>query len=959
MLEVKQRCLELLADGRECVANRKSEKNTDTQSIIQTVKKLDSISQKLEEQERIVEERINASRRELRDLIQRIRFKEIPAICNYVDQLQVSNSTELSQIENVYRQQRRKYEQQNSIQTAQERKKAAENLKSLRIEFKRQTLDLLNAAERLFASLLGTDKTFLQSLQSEAAIENALNNAGAHKRLVFDLGIIDWEKQTDEGRVIRCSQRLNETLRNIRFCRCRSGDPKAEAATLDEIEEEELETLVLNNLEIDDGGFLDKSQQAKNLVKVILNQNLKSTLNWNASHDSTASGPAKPVTSVDGKKLAKLFSMFVSNKVNYFQQLTEFFKLAIQTTTNEILHSNLGTQDPNLYPQTLRGIAESIADTVQALTPLILVPAAPCDYLERLMIIRFVLTAHYEPGKRLFEDFSERFVVRLKTETDSAPVNSSSVPLAEWTSTLFAASMLSKHSTLISTYANGIAAKFIVQLPSGWPEQLLSLEQQVFPSGPLSVVENTDPRTGFDVTRNLDACRATLINESIALEVEYLRRALNQAIDSDDVVLETNALYEWSKNGFQALLTSNQPSQPKLFETFNKRTQHKQSDSASFQEEVLSASTGLSSTLVDDAFFIIDGTLSRVLQSDDILGLCAVLNHSSYLLNLMLIPTLERNAASSLEVYLHVIAQSFKENLATNEAARVPSFTLRNIVKKLAQNKISRGRITSAECLPHALQNFVAIHDNIPQVVSNLKSRVEDFNLGQEDGRSKLVKTSFDQLLEIQRSVEKSMLVAIENFSTSTYQQFLAPLIAKFYQIHSWDINHEDYANIQSEESIGQSVMKHMDLLEFEWKATLSPVIIQSLLVALSTHVVSALYEFINTLRTHSDPKLISCLGALELEKNFRTILSWFIERSEASLRSKHGKLFEICDILATQSVTELWDLFEASTTRIWKIDFALLEDLTKLRYDLEDADSTIAGFLASAKQGVLFAESS
>eukprot|EP01053_Blabericola_migrator_P000802 Blabericola_migrator_1__801@NODE_119_length_13646_cov_70_025112_g107_i0_p1_GENE_NODE_119_length_13646_cov_70_025112_g107_i0NODE_119_length_13646_cov_70_025112_g107_i0_p1_ORF_typecomplete_len939_score242_69COG4/PF08318_12/5_8e02COG4/PF08318_12/2_6e13COG4/PF08318_12/3e03Rad60SLD_2/PF13881_6/0_81Rad60SLD_2/PF13881_6/1_9e03Sds3/PF08598_11/0_49Flg_hook/PF02120_16/4_6e02Flg_hook/PF02120_16/3_2Flg_hook/PF02120_16/1_4e03_NODE_119_length_13646_cov_70_025112_g107_i022005016 len=937
---MRAECLELQRQAEKCLSGPGPQ--FQVKSLLTHIHTLDSMDHKLAAKEAEVEALIDALQPELKRLKDSVYFQQIPAYSSFIDQLQVSCSAALSQIESIYKYQLKKYEHQISIESAQEKRKAASHLASLRDDLKKRGLQVIECSTELLRRCVGDD-SLCESVQSECAIQEALMT----HNVVLNLGSSTWEIDTLEGRLINAGKLMDDSIKKIKMCRTLSGDDTAVSMTIEEIEDTEIESLVLNHLELDDIGFTHRLTQAKNLIKVILKKNIEDVLTWN--HHITS------LTVEKGQSICRLYNILSSSHiVLYFKMLYDFY-----TTIISHLKIEIDSSDVQVYPMSMRLLGESIADSVQALKPLLMATTSPCSPVEKLMLLRMVSSSHYDLGEKLLHNFSDRFIQRLKVASSNTSLT---VPLPEWTSILLAASLLSKNVSLISSYLVNTASNFMCQ--SDWKEQLETLESHMG----IRQGDCIDQTTGLNQTRNWDALRSSLANEAIALDVEYLRRALQQAIACDDIPLETQSIYDYTTRGFGVLLPATPNPQTKLFDTFNKRTPGRAIDGPSaYKDEVLTASNGQPSTLVDDAFFIMDGTLARVMEAEDVLGLCAILNHSVHLMSTDLLPVLSRNVSEASVLYVQVLrevvstSESMEGDTPSSHMVPPPRFTLKHIVQKLPQEKITKGRITSAESLPHALENFVCLHKNIPRVIHTVKSKVMDVE-AEADQRLKILKSSFDQFLEFQITIDKAYNTAINKASFTIYESFISPIIQRLSKIQTWDISHEDFSS--QRESVSQVFLKAMEQWEIEWNNTLSPGVVQHIYVSLSTYVCDALLNFVTSLR-HSlravsgEPRLVSAMGALEIDRNFRAIMGWFIERSEASLRSKHAKIFEICEVLSAQSLTELWDFFEASTTRIWKLDYSTLEDLLKLRYDLEGNDPThLNAFLTSAKHGVLFSDS-
>lgn len=90
----------------------------------------------------------------------------------------------------------------------------------------------------------------------------------------------------------------------------------------------------------------------------------------------------------------------------------------------------------------------------------------------------------------------------------------------------------------------------------------------------------------------------------------------------------------------------------------------------------------------------------------------------------------------------------------------------------------------------------------------------------------------------------------------------------------------------------------------------------------------------------------ITCLGALEYDKNVRLILGWFMSRSEQNLGGRHPRLFQICDIISASSVSDLRDMFTTAIDKIWRLDYVELRGLLNLRVDLDGKDEELETFL-------------
>uniref|UniRef100_A0A8P4GMM6 Conserved oligomeric Golgi complex subunit 4 n=1 Tax=Dicentrarchus labrax TaxID=13489 RepID=A0A8P4GMM6_DICLA len=299
----------------------------------------------------------------------------------------------------------------------------------------------------------------------------------------------------------------------------------------------------------------------------------------------------------------------------------------------------------------------------------------------------------------------------------------------------------------------------------------------------------------------------------------------------------------------------------------------------------------LTSSMVDDCFYIVKKCISRALSSSSIDCLCAMINHAN-----------------------SVLESDFREVLYNKLRQGFPATTLQDI---------QRGVSSAVSLMQSSLQqgNIFKIND-----CSKL------FNQGAGSGDQAKIESCLSDLVNTSAKFKDLLQEGLTELNTTAIKPQVKPWISSFLSI-SHNIEEEEFNDYEANDPWVQQLIVNLEQLMAEFKTALSPVIYDTL-TSLMTSLISI--EMEKTVLKCS----FSRLGGLQFDKELRSLVAYLTTVTTWTIRDKFARLTQMATILNLERVTEILDYWGPNSGPLtWRLTPAEVRQVLALRIDFRSED--------------------
>mmetsp|Transcript_22573 Transcript_22573/g.59618 ORF Transcript_22573/g.59618 Transcript_22573/m.59618 type:complete len:756 (+) Transcript_22573:50-2317(+) len=312
----------------------------------------------------------------------------------------------------------------------------------------------------------------------------------------------------------------------------------------------------------------------------------------------------------------------------------------------------------------------------------------------------------------------------------------------------------------------------------------------------------------------------------------------------------------------------------------------------------------MTTTLVDDAFFILQQCMFRSITTFDINAVCAVVNYVASAVSGEIRTALLNNLVESKRSYSNWA--TYAKNIAPPGPGQHPLASL-----FLDSEGRRRSPLTAANSWPHSLNNL----QQCVEYLDKLREATDEaFNENfPPEGPDKDKHVMFHQCiseLEASKAELDSLHLNQCKEGVNMLQIHLKPMLEPLGTL-DYNIGEVQYADFQVNDPYAKAFNAQTDIIYHHVKSVLNPISCEELMQQLAERTCRRLEK-------EALQKRFSLLGALQFESDVRVLCSFFTNVSEQALRHKFARLFEMASILNLESVDELRDLF--GETRTWRL---------------------------------------
>ncbi|KAM6942775.1 conserved oligomeric Golgi complex subunit 4 [Xenentodon cancila] len=333
----------------------------------------------------------------------------------------------------------------------------------------------------------------------------------------------------------------------------------------------------------------------------------------------------------------------------------------------------------------------------------------------------------------------------------------------------------------------------------------------------------------------------------------------------------------------------------------------------------------LTSSMVDDCFYIVKKCISRALSSSSIDCLCAMINHAN-----------------------SVLESDFREVLCNKLRQGFPATTLQDIQRgvssavSLMQSSLQQGKFNTLgiESNENAKAAFLVTLNNVEvcsENIATLKRNLENdcsklFSQGVASGEQAKIESCLSDLINTSTKFKDLLQEGLTELNTTAVKPQVKPWISSFLSI-SHNIEEEEFNDYEANDPWVQQLIVNLEQLMAEFKTALSPVIYDTL-TSLMTSLISI--EMEKTVLKCS----FSRLGGLQFDKELRSLVAYLTTMTTWTIRDKFARLTQMATILNLERVTEILDYWGPNSGPLtWRLTPAEVRQVLALRIDFRSED--------------------
>ncbi|CAH7061866.1 conserved oligomeric Golgi complex subunit 4 [Phodopus roborovskii] len=334
----------------------------------------------------------------------------------------------------------------------------------------------------------------------------------------------------------------------------------------------------------------------------------------------------------------------------------------------------------------------------------------------------------------------------------------------------------------------------------------------------------------------------------------------------------------------------------------------------------------LTSSMVDDVFYIVKKCIGRALSSSSIDCLCAMINL----------------ATRELEA-------DFRDVLCNKLRMGFPATTLQDIQRgvtsavNIMHSSLQQGKFDTKgiESTDEAKMSFLVTLNNVEVCsdnISTLKKTLESdctklFNqgIGGEQAQAKF-DSCLSDLAAVSNKFRDLLQEGLTELNSSAVKPQVQPWINTFLSV-SHNIEEEEFNDYEANDPWVQQFILNLEQQMAEFKVSLSPVIYDSL-TGLMTSLVAVELEKVVLKSTFNR------LGGLQFDKELRSLIAYLTTVTTWTIRDKFARLSQMATILNLERVTEILDYWGANSGPLtWRLTPAEVRQVLALRIDFRGED--------------------
>ncbi|CAH3192246.1 unnamed protein product [Porites evermanni] len=338
----------------------------------------------------------------------------------------------------------------------------------------------------------------------------------------------------------------------------------------------------------------------------------------------------------------------------------------------------------------------------------------------------------------------------------------------------------------------------------------------------------------------------------------------------------------------------------------------------------------VTSSMVDDVFFIVQKAVRRALSSSSVDGTCAMLNHACIFDELRGVSSGDETLCRMFDISSQT--KSFlKEKLRMQILSSFLSFIFASLdLSGMLQGKIQVGYSSTAEnaaarkAFLVTLNNLEVSSDNIQKLKKDLEIEC-DRNLALGEPAKLKLESCLADFMNTSNIFKDLLQGGVYQLCSTAVIPRLKPLIDGFNST-SHNISEEEFAFYEVNDPFVQNFITSLDSMLTSFKDPLTPTNYDSLVSMATT-------EITNQLEASVMKASFNRLGGLQFDKELRSLVGYLTAVTQWTIRDKFARLTQIATILNLEKVGEIMDYWGANSGPMtWRLTPAEVRQVLSLR---------------------------
>uniref|UniRef100_A0A8C1SCG4 Conserved oligomeric Golgi complex subunit 4 n=1 Tax=Cyprinus carpio TaxID=7962 RepID=A0A8C1SCG4_CYPCA len=440
--------------------------------------------------------------------------------------------------------------------------------------------------------------------------------------------------------------------------------------------------------------------------------------------------------------------------------------------------------------------------------------------------------------------------------------------------------------------------------------------------------EKIEPRCDLDPV----LCEVTLMNSRAELYFRFLRRRIVADFEVADAMADETVIQEHQQS-LEQLLKNCQLSRTmqELIGYYIPMEEYYMRESVNKAVSMDTAEVGqLSSSMVDDVFYIVKKCISRALTSNSSDCVCAMINHAT-----------------------SVLETDFREVLVCKLRAGYPFSALQDLQRgvssavSLMQSSLQHGKITNLtqtlgiesqeqakSAYLVALNNVEVCSENISTLKKNLESdcaKLFSQGVGSDHAKAK-IDSCLSDLVNTSSRFKDLLQEGLQELNNTSIRPQVKPWISSFLSV-SHNIEEEEFSEYEANDPWVQQLIVQLEQLMAEFKVGLSPVIYDTLTSLMTSLIAMELEKTVFKCT-------FSRLGGLQFDKELRALVAYLSSVTSWTIRDKFARLTQMATILNLERVSEILDYWGPNSGPLtWRLTPAEVRQVLALRVDFRSED--------------------
>ncbi|XP_049774280.1 conserved oligomeric Golgi complex subunit 4 isoform X2 [Schistocerca cancellata] len=323
----------------------------------------------------------------------------------------------------------------------------------------------------------------------------------------------------------------------------------------------------------------------------------------------------------------------------------------------------------------------------------------------------------------------------------------------------------------------------------------------------------------------------------------------------------------------------------------------------------------ITSSMVDDVFFIVRKCIRRASSSSSIDGVCAVIN----------------NACGLLEMdYCSVLRQQLRQGYPSGYLDLTQAYNV-------LHTSIQHGRLQASDS-EQARVLFLAYLNNADvstEYINTLRqSLTEEIPgmLNMTENEFAKLESCLSGLSSVNGSLRSVIEYGMQQLKASAIKPRINPWIDSFLSV-SHQLSEEEFSTYDANETFIQNLIMNLDGFLKSFKSSLTQNNYDVLVSILTTEVTSHLEKVVLK-------STFNRLGGLVFDKEVRTLVSYLTSTTSWSIRDRFARLTQIATVLNLERVSEILDYWGSNSGPLtWRLTPTEVRQILSLRSDFRGDD--------------------